>query len=201
MNNITTIVELQRLTTFEGLNVGDTVTRITITGFQTFQFMGYDPKLINTKNHFNYAFFLDAFGRTKTERWYIDYLQKTEIYKGYDTLFVKIVESNLLQKRLSDLRLDIPLALQCYKDNPLKITFEDIQVEYQNSEVVIGETLASIPADGLSLEEAFELYMEALKSSCGDRFFREVEDSTFEEFNGGWEDASDYLGILKESTN
>lgn len=30
------------------------------------------------------------------------------------------------------------------------------------SEVILGETLASIPANGLSLKEAFKLYIEAM---------------------------------------
>lgn len=35
----------------------------------------------------------------------------------------------------------------------------------------MGEMLASIPADSLSLEQAFELYIEAMKWAEGDRFF------------------------------
>ncbi|WP_199330338.1 hypothetical protein [Dysgonomonas sp. GY617] len=95
--------------------------------------------------------------------------------------------------------LELICSTNLVKANTKKLTLEQIFNEYSESDVVMGEMLASIPADGLSVEEAFELYMEALKSSCGDRFFREVEDSTFEEYNGGWEDASEYLEILKGS--
>lgn len=170
--------KLERLTTFEGLQVGDKVTTITFAGFKTFEFMGYDPRLANGKYRFNYAYFLDSFGRTKVERWYIDCLSKEEIYKGYDTLFVKIVELSLLRRRLLDLRKNIPLE-ECYpnQDDSLKLNLNDIRHIQQESDVVMGETLASTPADGLSLEEAFALYIAAMKWAEGDQFFRQGDDS------------------------
>ncbi len=166
--------KLERLTTFEGLQAGDKVTRITFAGFKTFEFMGYDPTLANGKYRFNYAYFLDSFGRTKVERWYIDCLAKEEIYKGYDTLFVKIMEYSLLRERLLDIRKSIPLE-ECHsnRNDSLKLNLNDIRHIQQESDVVMGETLASIPADGLSLEEAFDLYIAAMKWAEGDQFFRQ----------------------------
>ncbi|WP_226992569.1 hypothetical protein [Bacteroides graminisolvens] len=40
----------------------------------------------------------------------------------------------------------------------------------------MGETLALIPADSLSLEEAFQLYIEAMKWAEGDRFYKSEND-------------------------
>lgn len=52
---------------------------------------------------------------------------------------------------------------------------------YSCSEVCLGETLASIPADGLTLEEAFDLYIVAMKWGEGDRFYRvDKEGDAFE---------------------
>lgn len=50
--------------------------------------------------------------------------------------------------------------------------FRQIKEDYWDSDVCLGEMLASVPADGLSMEEAFELYMEAMNWCEGDRFFR-----------------------------
>lgn len=47
---------------------------------------------------------------------------------------------------------------------------------YSRSEVCLGETLASIPADGLTIEGAFELYIEAMKWGEGDRFYQVPEE-------------------------
>lgn len=42
------------------------------------------------------------------------------------------------------------------------VTLEDILNTYFGSDVCIGETLADIPADGLSLEDAHQLYMKTM---------------------------------------
>lgn len=52
-----------------------------------------------------------------------------------------------------------------------KITLQVIQKKYTENDICMSELLASIPADGLTIEEAFELYMQAMKWSDGDRFF------------------------------
>ena len=54
-----------------------------------------------------------------------------------------------------------------------KITLEQIKEQYHQNDICMGELLASIPASGLTMEEAFELYIESLNWSDGDRFFRE----------------------------
>ena len=45
----------------------------------------------------------------------------------------------------------------------------------------MGDLLCSIPADGLSLDEAFELTIAAKKYADGDRFYRIIEDHEMEE--------------------
>lgn len=52
------------------------------------------------------------------------------------------------------------------------VTLEDILNTYFGSDVCIGETLADIPADGLSLEDAHQLYMKAMNKVEEDIFFR-----------------------------
>ncbi|GLL53410.1 hypothetical protein KUBF_10720 [Bacteroides finegoldii] len=44
-----------------------------------------------------------------------------------------------------------------------------------------GELLAALPADGLSIEEAFELAVAARKWADGDRFYRSINDGEPEE--------------------
>ena len=51
------------------------------------------------------------------------------------------------------------------------VTLEDILNTYFGSDVCIGETLADIPADGLSLEEAHQLYMKTMNKVEEDIFF------------------------------
>ena len=41
-------------------------------------------------------------------------------------------------------------------------TFEKIIEQYTQSEVCMGELLANISADGMSIEDAFELYIKAM---------------------------------------
>lgn len=65
------------------------------------------------------------------------------------------------------------------------MTFEKIAEEFWESDVCMGETLLSIPADGLSLEEAFELNIAAKKWADGDRFYRITDDVELEELGEG----------------
>lgn len=62
-----------------------------------------------------------------------------------------------------------------------KVTFEKLKEEYRESDVCMGEMLLSIPADGLSIEEAFELSVAAKKWADGDRFYRVICDNGPEE--------------------
>lgn len=48
------------------------------------------------------------------------------------------------------------------------ITFEQIKEEYFNDDVCMGDFLAATPADGLTLEQAFELYCKAKEWADGD---------------------------------
>ncbi|WP_255498780.1 hypothetical protein [Dysgonomonas sp. ZJ709] len=57
------------------------------------------------------------------------------------------------------------------------ITIEEIRKEYHENDLCMGELLASFPAGGLNLEEAFELYLEAKKWADGDKFFRMIDDN------------------------
>ncbi|MCD8252727.1 MAG: hypothetical protein LUD40_12380 [Phocaeicola dorei] len=62
-----------------------------------------------------------------------------------------------------------------------KMMLDKVQEEYRISDVCMGELLLSIPADGLSLEEAFELTIAAKKWADGDRFYRVIDDENPEE--------------------
>lgn len=62
-----------------------------------------------------------------------------------------------------------------------KITLEKLKKEYYDSDVCMGEMLLSMPADGLSIEEAFELSIAAKKWADGDRFYRVIDDGEPEE--------------------
>lgn len=53
-----------------------------------------------------------------------------------------------------------------------KTNLEDVMKEYNRSEVCMGETLGSISANGLTIEEAFELYIKAMNHIEGDKFYR-----------------------------
>lgn len=52
------------------------------------------------------------------------------------------------------------------------MNLEQIQTLYRDSEVCMGELLAAIPADNQTIEQAFELYIAAMKWSDGDEFTR-----------------------------
>ncbi|GAB6119001.1 hypothetical protein [Dysgonomonas termitidis] len=67
------------------------------------------------------------------------------------------------------------------KNNTRKPTLRQVQKEYETSEVVMGEMLASVPADGLSVEEAFYLYLKAMNWAEGNIFFRKYDDERMEE--------------------
>lgn len=62
-----------------------------------------------------------------------------------------------------------------------KITLEKVKEEYHQNDVCMGELLLSIPADGLSLEEAFEMSIAAKKWADGDQFYRVIDDKEPEE--------------------
>lgn len=58
-----------------------------------------------------------------------------------------------------------------------KVTLEQIKKEYHSNSLCMGELLASFSADGLNLEEAFALYIQAKKWADGDCFFRVINDN------------------------
>lgn len=53
-----------------------------------------------------------------------------------------------------------------------KTNLKDVMKEYSQSEVCMGETLGKISANGLTIEEAFELYIKAMNYAEGDEFYR-----------------------------
>ena len=55
-----------------------------------------------------------------------------------------------------------------------KMTLEKVRKEYLENDVCMGELLDTIPAEGLSIEEAFELSIAAKKWADGDRFYRVI---------------------------
>ena len=62
-----------------------------------------------------------------------------------------------------------------------KVTLDRIKAEYHGNYVCMVELLAALPADGLSIEEAFELAVAARKWADGDRFYRSINDGEPEE--------------------
>ena len=97
-------MELERLLSFEGLKVGDVVTRVTLAGHQRFIYLGYDPHIKNEVCKNLYGYFLESFGRVKVERWYSEHLDYYNIYVGYDEKFIKQIETALLETRLEQLK-------------------------------------------------------------------------------------------------
>lgn len=63
----------------------------------------------------------------------------------------------------------------------VKVNLDKIKVQYITCDVCMGELLADLPADGLSIEQAFELYIKSMQWANGDRFFIEREDEIKEE--------------------
>ncbi|MBS6574707.1 hypothetical protein [Parabacteroides goldsteinii] len=62
-----------------------------------------------------------------------------------------------------------------------KATLGRIKEEYSRNDVCMGELLCAIPADGLSIEEAFELAIATKKWADGDKFYRVINDNEPEE--------------------
>ena len=62
-----------------------------------------------------------------------------------------------------------------------RMTLGKVQKEYRETDVCMGELLDALPADGLSIEEAFELAITAKKWADGDRFYRSINDGEPEE--------------------
>lgn len=62
-----------------------------------------------------------------------------------------------------------------------RMTLGKVQKEYRENDVCTGELLDALPADGLSIEEAFELAITAKKWADGDRFYRSINDGEPEE--------------------
>jgi len=96
--------ELEKLKSFDQIQIGDKVTRATINGFQIFIYMGDDPHIKNIKHKNKYGYFLDSFGRERVERWYFGYLERESVYIGYDNDFITKIQCDLLQERLTQLK-------------------------------------------------------------------------------------------------
>lgn len=62
-----------------------------------------------------------------------------------------------------------------------RMTLGKVQKEYRENDVCMGKLLDALPADGLSIEEAFELAITAKKWADGDRFYRSINDGEPEE--------------------
>lgn len=64
---------------------------------------------------------------------------------------------------------------------PIVPVSDQIRKEFMDAGINMSEFLASVPADGLNLEEAFELYIGARKWADGDRFFIDKDEGALEE--------------------
>ena len=56
--------------------------------------------------------------------------------------------------------------------NRVPFSFNKVKDMYHKSDVVMGEMLASVPADGMSNEDAFYLYIAAQNWANGDEFIQ-----------------------------
>ena len=61
------------------------------------------------------------------------------------------------------------------------ITIEQIKEQYHSNDVCMFELLATIPADGFNLEDAFKLYIEARKWADNDKFIVQRDEDDIEE--------------------
>ena len=64
---------------------------------------------------------------------------------------------------------------------PLSLT--KVKDMYHKSDVVMGEMLASVPADGMSIEDAFYLYIAAQNWANGDEFTQVLGDNDNEKID------------------
>ena len=76
-----------------------------------------------------------------------------------------------------------------------KITLEQIKKDYQEHSICMAELLSSTPAEGLSVEEAFYLFIEALQYSDSDRFFWMRDKDEIEEL-GAVNTEHQYINLL-----
>ena len=67
--------------------------------------------------------------------------------------------------------------------NRVPLSLTKVKEMYHKSDVVIGEMLASIPADGMSIEDAFYLYIAAQNWANGDEFTQVLGDNDNEKID------------------
>lgn len=67
--------------------------------------------------------------------------------------------------------------------NRVPLSFNKVKDMYHKSDVIMGEMLASIPADGMSIEDAFYLYIAAQNWANGDEFIQIIGDNDNEKIN------------------
>lgn len=67
--------------------------------------------------------------------------------------------------------------------NRVPFSFNKVKDMYHKLDVVMGEMLASIPADGMSIEDAFYLYIAAQNWANGDEFTQVLGDNDNEKIN------------------
>ena len=67
--------------------------------------------------------------------------------------------------------------------NRVPLSLTKVKEIYHESEVVMGEMLASVPADGMSIEDAFYLYIAAQNWANGDEFTQVLGDNDNEKID------------------
>lgn len=67
--------------------------------------------------------------------------------------------------------------------NRVPLSLTKVKEMYHKSDVVMGEMLASVPADGMSIEDAFYLYIAAQNWANGDEFTQVLGDNDNEKIN------------------
>lgn len=79
------------------------------------------------------------------------------------------------------------------------VTIEDIKHQYHQHDVCMAELLAQIPANGLSVEEAFLLYTQAMNYADKDSFFQ-IADGAIRYFTESGEvvmETNEFIKILR----
>ena len=67
--------------------------------------------------------------------------------------------------------------------NRVPLSLTKVKEMYHKSDVVMGEMLASVPADGMSIEDAFYLYIAAQNWANGDEFTQVLGDNDNEKID------------------
>ena len=99
-------------------------------------------------------------------------LRTAENYPDCTTIYDSLDE---FQEAFNDDSIDEVNNYIFFVQNITPASLDSIKQTYQKEDNCMAELLASEPADGLSIEEAFELYIQAKNWADGDSFFTQTD--------------------------